>query len=253
MLNFNTAVNFDNVSLQFKNKYELFNNLSLKIPFPSCCLLLGQTGSGKSSIFSLIKGIIPFINQQNVSGTIQIFDKKITNGNYYQVCKTVGLLTQDPEILSIETTLEYDIAFTLESLKYQKEEIREEIQQLAITYPLIDQLLERSPKHTSAGEITLIQIIIMLLTNPRVVLLDEPFSVLDYKQKTLILDILKSMKKSKSIVIATHEIEIFLPLVDYVLVLDKTQKKISFEGLKEEFLTVLDKFKWLEIPIDFQL
>jgi NitT/TauT family transport system ATP-binding protein len=93
----------------------------------------------------------------------------------------------------------------------------------------------------------------MLLTKPRIVLLDEPFSVLDYKQKLIILDILKSMKKSKSIVIATHEIEIFLPLVDYVFVLDKAQKKIVFEGIKEEFLAVLDEFKWLEIPIEFQL
>jgi energy-coupling factor transporter ATP-binding protein EcfA2 len=253
MLNFSPAVNFNNVSLQFRNTYPLFNNLNLKIPFPSCCLLLGQTGSGKSSIFSLIKGIIPFINQQNVTGTIQIFDKKITNGNYYQVCNTVGLLTQDPEVLSIETTLEYDIAFTLESLRYQKEEIREKIKLLAMSYPVIDQLLERSPKHTSAGEITLIQIIIMLLTEPRIVLLDEPFSVLDFKQKLVILDILKTIKKSKSIVIATHEIEIFLPLVDYVFVLDKTQKKIVFEGIKEKFLTVLDEFKWLEIPLEFQL
>lgn len=243
------AITFQKLFLSYQNEFQFFKDLSFEIPFPSFCLLLGQTGSGKTSILSLIKGIIPYIKPQSVSGDILIFGKKLNYKNFFNICKNIGLLTQDPEVMTLESSLEYEIAFTLESLNYRKYEIKAKITQMRKSYPFINFLFNNDPKTLSAGEITLLQIILGLLPNPEIMLYDEPLSSLDFKQKMFFVNLIKNLKRSKTIVVATHDFELFLPIVDYFLILDKSNNKIAFYGSKSEFFTTKMQFPWLNIPI----
>ncbi|OLS19878.1 MAG: Energy-coupling factor transporter ATP-binding protein EcfA1 [Candidatus Heimdallarchaeota archaeon LC_3] len=253
MENLYHAIEFKNISLTYQKNFTVFKDVSFKIPLPSCCLLLGQTGSGKTTLLSLMKGIIPYINQQIITGSINVLGKQFDETTFFEISKKIGLLTQDPEVLTLESTVEYDIAFTLENIGYDTKHIKKNITFLEHKYPLIKKYLNQSPNKLSAGEITLLQLIISNLTNPTIILYDEPLSVLDQTQRLIFIETVREIIKKRTIIIATHELDLLLPIADYVIVLDKFSKSKIFEGNKNLFLDNMKKFPWLEIPLEFAL
>ena len=253
MKSLDLAIEFNNVNLTYNNNFTVLEGISFKIPHPCCCLLLGQTGSGKSTVLSIIKGVIPYINRQSLTGSINILSNPLEESTFYEITKQIGFLTQEPEILTLESTIEYDIAFTLENLGYNTSQIKENLASLEKKYPLIKKYLNQSPNKLSAGEITLFQLIISNLANPDLILYDEPLSVLDQIQKLSFIKTIKELVRKKTIVISTHELELLLPIADYIIVLDKSSKSITFEGYKEKFLDEMKKFPWLDIPIEYSI
>ena len=109
-------VEFNNVGLQLIQSITLFGSLNFKILQNSCCLLVGATGSGKSTILKMIKGLIPYIIPHKVTGEIIILNELKNHKNFIRQSLNIGLLFQDVEMQFIGSTVLQDLAFGLENL-----------------------------------------------------------------------------------------------------------------------------------------
>ncbi len=180
--------------------------------------LIGETGSGKSTLLKTIAGLI-----QPKSGSILFKGKKVMGPNWQLIAgqKGIAYLSQHFELLN-----NYRME---ELLKYANELLQDEADEL---YKIcrIDHLMKRNSYELSGGEKQRIALAKLIVTKPKLLILDEPYSNLDLIHRNILKDVVDSVCRRFQIscILTSHEPADVLPWADKVLVLKNG--KIIQEG-----------------------
>lgn len=171
--------------------------------------MIGETGSGKSTLLKIIAGLI-----QPDSGEVRFEDDVLSGPNDELVPghRQVGYLSQDyelPKFLRVEQALEYS-----RTLSHEDANRIFEICQ-------IDHLYSRKTDQVSGGERQRIAIARLLITNPKILLLDEPFSNLDRGHKAILKTVIEDIETDLKVglVLVSHDPEDILPWATTIVVL----------------------------------
>ena len=199
-----------NLTKKFDEK-TVVNNVSFSVENGKIFGIVGRNGAGKSTIFRMILNII---NQ--TSGTILYDDQKITSN----VLNKIGYLPEEGSLIPTYTVLE--LCEYYGSLKLMSEEnIRKNLFMWLEEFN-ITEYMNKKIKDLSKGNKQKIQFIISVLHNPKLLILDEPFSGLDpISTEELKSAILKFKDENKTIIFSSHIMEQVENLCDEVLILDK--------------------------------
>ncbi|WP_305153169.1 ATP-binding cassette domain-containing protein, partial [uncultured Dubosiella sp.] len=100
------AVNVKDLTFSYDGEKETIQNISFSIPKGSYTTIIGQNGSGKSTIAKLLIGLL-----EAKSGTISIFDQPLTESTVYDIRSHIGIVFQNPDNQFIGSTVADDIAF----------------------------------------------------------------------------------------------------------------------------------------------
>jgi NitT/TauT family transport system ATP-binding protein len=201
-------------------------NLNLTVSDGEFCSIVGPSGCGKSTLLSIISGLI-----QSTEGEVLLDGKRVCGTN-----RQVGILLQKDHLFEWRTVLQ-NAVLGLEILGKSTAEARRQAHQLLESYGLGG--FENSyPHQLSGGMRQRVALIRTLATAPDILLLDEPFSALDYQTK-LILErelhgIIRTNKKTALLV--THDIEEAVSMSDRVIVLSNRPAQVK--NLYEIALTV---------------
>ncbi|BDC17740.1 ATP-binding cassette domain-containing protein [Acidianus sp. HS-5] len=183
-------------------------------------LLLGPNGSGKTTLLSAIAGIIPYKGSIRIDG-VEVRDVK----NYNTVA------TNLPQAFSMGVTID-DIIEIYEEIKGLKIDVKAELEKLGIkTNKRVYQL--------SAGQSVLVRTLIALATDPKVILVDEPFENVDVAKRRAVVNWLKEYGKEG--IIVTHEVDIaklFKNHKAYIIVEGKLFGPITVEDLLSSSVVV---------------
>jgi len=165
--------------------------------------ILGGNASGKSTALKLIAGL-----KKAYRGKLEILGKEIGKYRGGELHRhLVSLLPQDPQTVFVEDTVQKDLADICNVMGYQKEEAAKKIVGLAETLG-IAALLVRHPHDLSGGEQQKCALAKVLLTEPKILLLDEPTKGIDAYAKLTLCKILADLKaQGLCIVIVTHDVE----------------------------------------------
>jgi len=167
--------------------------------------LMGQNGSGKSTLLKCANGIIPKIVKGSFAGTVKVFDEDIKKTSVSSLAHHIGMVFQNPDSQLFALTVEEELAFAPENLKIPPKEIGERISE-ALEMVEMPDFLERDPQELSMGQKQKVCIASVLVTHPKILLLDEPFSLLDNKSSKEIFRILQDLHKNgTSILLVDHE------------------------------------------------
>ena len=200
--NFNSSIDFENVSFAYENE-EVIKNLSFKIRKGETIALVGQSGSGKSTIANLISRFYDISD-----GKIKVDGKNIKEINLTSLRKLIGLVTQDSILFndSIKNNLlignesanDEDI---IEALKIAN--AWEFVKDLPNT---IDANIGDSGNKLSGGQKQRISIARAVLKNPPIMLLDEATSALDSESEHLVQIALDNVMKNKTSLVIAHRL-----------------------------------------------
>ena len=245
----NKAVEFNNVFFSYieDDKNKLINNLNLTINENSYLALLGKNGSGKSTLIKLMFGI-----EKANSGSIKIFDMDI-NENMSEIYKISSLVFQNPDDQIVADTVELDVAFAMENYSVPSKEMDKKIDEVL---EIVDLSNKRKDKvHSlSGGEKQRLCIASSLVLNPKILVLDEPTSMLDAENRMKVINVLKKIHSmGTAIVIVTHHIN-EIEYCNEVVFMDNGN--ITFNGSVNDFVNALiknDEFHKLNMPINFKL
>lgn len=192
-----------------QNGIEIYNNLTFDVKPGKITAIFGPNGAGKTTLFHLITGI-----QKLDKGSIICTGGKNKIGFMFQNYK---------EILLPWKTCHENLAFPLEVEKQAKEKISQKIKTIETNFSL-----EKYPYELSGGQQQMLALHRTLVTNPNLLLLDEPFSALDYehalKQRDTLLKYYE--KELPSILIITHNIEETVYLSHEIIVLSNKPTKV---------------------------
>lgn len=209
------------------------DNLSFNLKEGEFVSIVGPSGCGKTTILSLVAGLL-----SPSSGEI-LFDNHQLSG----INKDIGYMFQQDNLFDWLTVQE-NVLFGLKLQKKLTQENKEFALHLLEKYGLKD-FARHYPTELSGGMRQRVSLIRTLATRPRLLLLDEPFSALDYQTRLKIQDIVYKIIKDeqKSVILVTHDISEAVVMSDRVLILTerpaRVKKDLTLEFKKD--LTPLEK------------
>lgn len=232
-------IKLEKIGFKYQNdKSQSIKNINFNFQKGKVYLLCGKSGCGKTTITRFINGLIPNFYKGQVSGSCQIYEKDICNIPMYKLSKNVGSVFQNPrsQFYNVDTTSE--LVFNLENQGFDKEEIIKNLDNVVRTLK-INYLLDRSIFNLSGGEKQLIACASLVVSNPEIIVMDEPSSNLDNIAIKKISEIIKYWKdQNKTIIIAEHRIYYLMDLIDEFIFLEngeikKIYNNMSFRNIDE--------------------
>ena len=213
--NNNPIIEFNDISLSYGNRL-ILDNLNFKINEGQIFGMLGPNGVGKSTIFNLITGLI---NPNN--GTIKIMDQDVTNFPIYLRTKKfkVGYVPQYGGFfndLTLHDNLKAISEIVIEDRNYRSERIDYLISKFEL-----DNLKNIKAKFLSGGQKKKLVIALSLLSEPKVLLLDECFAALDVLTIKMLQEIIVNLQSENKITICIcdHQARDLLACVDIAMIL----------------------------------
>lgn len=212
---------------------------NLEIKEGEFVLITGKSGSGKSTLLNLLNGVIPHFVEATVEGKVYVFDREVQKSSIAEISSLIGTLLQDPDSQILNYKVIDEIAFGMENLKLEREEIRKRIFEVCKEVDICN-LLERETSKLSGGEKQRVVLASILAMRPKALILDEPTSSIDIKGTREILTKLREFKGKLSMIIAEHKISKVINFVDRIIILDKG--RILYDLHRGEVNSIIDKF-----------
>ncbi len=230
------TVHLKGVYLKYNNKYAL-EDINMTIPSQGIIVVTGGNGAGKSSLINLILGL--YLPQE---GKLYVNGYPYSQVDIRFLRRSFGIVPQNP--ILFQGTIWENITYGIPQVN--KEDVIK-ASKMALAHQFIVNLSdgyrtvvgERGIR-LSGGERQRIAIARAFLRNPQILLLDEPMTFLDKKNRSQLTKILKELGRKKSIFINTHNLNV-ISQADLVYYLD--QGKIDFIGKPEEYLKNFDKIE----------
>ena len=198
-------INIEGIDLH-QMDHQIFSNITLKIDKGEFLYLIGETGSGKSSLLKALYGELR-IN----TGNIYIADIDLTTIKQKQIPslrRKLGIIFQDFQLLTDRTVAD-NLEFVLKATGWKnKKDISDRINEVLDSVHLND-VKEKMPYELSGGEQQRAAIARALLNHPEIILADEPTGNLDPEKSEKIIELLKEINsQGTTVLIATHDYSI---------------------------------------------
>ena len=237
-------ISLKNVSYtyNYKTPYarEVLKDINLNIEEGSYTVIVGKTGSGKSTLIEHINGLLLPIYGEVLVNNVLITNPK-NKREKRELAKTLKILRKDVAVLFqfseqqlFETSVLKDIIFAPLNYGISEERAISKAKELIKLVGLDESYLDKSPFELSGGEMRKVALCGVLALKPKVLILDEPTVALDYKSREEIMTMVKKLKDelNMTIVLISHNMNYVLEYADKVFVLKNG--KINFEGTVEE-------------------
>lgn len=245
------SVEVKNVSYTYSpktpNAYDALCDISLLINNGDYLTIVGQTGSGKSTLVQMLNGLtMPTSGAIFIDGvSTQLLCKKKKTTR--ELRKKIGLVFQFPEYQLFEETILKDVAFGLINYGLEKEKAYEKAKEYILKVGLNESYFERSPFDLSGGEKRKVAIAGILALDSEILVLDEPTAGLDPKSKIEILSLIDSLhNEGKTIFLVTHNMSIVRKYANHVILIDKGD--ILFNGTPNDFFLDDKACEIIEVP-----
>ena len=213
--NINSIIEFENVSLSYGNRL-ILDNLSLKINEGQIFGMLGPNGVGKSTIFNLITGLI-----KPKSGKIKIAGEEVINYPIYLRTRKfkVGYVPQYGGYFN-DLSL-YDNLKAISEIVIDNKNLRIDRINYLISRFQLDNLKDIKAKYLSGGQKKKLVIALSLLSEPKVLLLDECFAALDVLTIKMLQETIVNLQNENNITICIcdHQARDLLACVDVAMIL----------------------------------
>ena len=237
-------ISLKNVSYtyNYKTPYarEVLKDISLNVEEGSYTVIIGKTGSGKSTLIEHINGLLLPTHGEVLVNNVLITNPK-SKKEKRELAKKLKVLRQDVAVLFqfseqqlFETSVLKDIIFAPLNYGISEERAISKAKELIKLVGLDESYLDKSPFELSGGEMRKVALCGVLALEPKVLILDEPTVALDYKSREEIMTMVKKLKDelNMTIVLISHNMNYVLEYADKVFVLKNG--KINFEGTVEE-------------------
>jgi len=230
----------EDLSFTYPDGTLALEDISLKIYEGDFVAIIGQNGSGKTTLVKHFNGLL-----KPTKGQVIVDGVDTRKSTVAELARKVGYLFQNPDHQIFSNTIEEEIAFGPRNLGLSEDEIKERVEEALEIFELT-KIRKENPIFRSKGEKTRIALASIVAMRPKVLILDEPTTGLDWRQSEKVMQYVKKMHDSGHIIIfITHDMRIVAEYAKRVIVMHRG--RILLEGdvrdvfaqpeiLKETFL-----------------
>lgn len=215
----------------------VFEQANIELKEGEWTALLGCNGCGKSTLVRLMNGLLPLQD-----GNLSVNGINAGNpANKWELCRTCGMVFQNPDNQFVSSVLEEDIVFGLENAQVPEREVTSKVK-AALELVGLEGYEKRSPSSLSGGQKQRAALAGVLALNPEILIFDEATSMLDPKGRREVLAEMKKLRDcGKTVVMITHDVEEAV-LADQVILMgrpngQKDPNTVLAQGSVREILT----------------
>ncbi len=212
-------ITFDRVSFTYTDAQRpTLDRVSLAIPEGELCVVVGETGTGKSTLLRAINGLVPHFSGGTLAGTITVDGRTTKDNRPRDLADVVGFVGQNPLASFVTETVEDELAYTMENLGVPSDAMRRRVED-AIDLLGLQDVRDRSLRALSGGQQQRVAIGAVLTASPRLLVLDEPTSALDPAAAEEVLSALARLVHDLglTVVMAEHRLERVVPFADRMI------------------------------------
>lgn len=216
------------------------NDISLELEAGKFYGLIGENGSGKTSLCNLIRGFIPHFFQGELTGTAEVFGKDIREYSLGELALKIGYIFQNPfnQISGVKDNVYEEVAYGLENFGVERDEIIRRVDEV-LELTGIEHLKDKNPFELSGGQQQRVALASVIILKPEILVIDEPTSQLDPVGTELVFEIIKKMKEEgKTVILVEHKMELVAEYADEIIVLENN--KLYKSGDKQEIFKEAD-------------
>lgn len=217
------ALDIRDLCFAYPERPAVLQNVSLEVKAGERVALVGPNGSGKTTLLLLTCGVL-----KPSAGTVSVDQRRIKAGRFDP---RITYLFQSPDDQLFCPTVFDDVAFGPLNMGLPAEEARHRVRQALKTVGA-EALADRAPHHLSGGEKRLVALATLLSMSPRVILLDEPTSNLDSRNRRQVINILK--QAPQTLLVTSHDLEFLLEICPRVMLID--EGRVNADGPIREVL-----------------
>lgn len=216
------AIRLKEVSFKYDGaKENVLENINLTVEYGETVLLSGVSGEGKSTLLSIINGVIPFVNSGEFSGSVEIDGKDVTKLKISERSKLIGTVLQNADEQIIYNLVNEEIAFGCENLNIASEEIDRRIERFT-TLMQIEK--NAKTKTLSGGQKQRLITASTLAMEQKIIILDEPLANLDTHTAHILLKALRNLANSGyAVLIVEHRLDVVKNYIDKVMRIENKQ------------------------------
>lgn len=212
-------IRFEDVTITYAER-PVLSSLSVEIPEGELCLVVGRTGSGKSTFLRAINGLVPHFSGGTLAGRVLVDGRDTSRCPPRELADVVGFVGQDPMAGFVADNVEDELAYSMESLGLPGDVMRKRVEETLDLLGLAS-LRNRPLATLSGGQQQRVAIGAALTAHPRILVLDEPTSALDPGAAE---DVLAAVQRlvhdlGMTVVIAEHRLERVAQYADRALLL----------------------------------
>lgn len=214
-------IKLENISYYNKYNKKVLDDITYDFYAGTIYGIIGPSGSGKSYLGKMIAGLLKLeygeinYNELTINGNNQ-------KNNIKYIKRNVGFVYENNEEYFTSSTVYQELFNVIKEYQYKIDKADDRIQDVLKMVGLDDSYVTRDPFTLSTGEVRKLALAKVLIYNPKVIVLDEPWIGLDsYEQKQLI-KLIRMLKKraNKTIIIITNNLEFLIKIVDNIIVLE---------------------------------
>lgn len=216
------AIRLKEVSFKYDGaKENVLENINLTVEYGETVLLSGVSGEGKSTLLSIINGVIPFVNSGEFSGSVEIDGKDVTKLKISERSKLIGTVLQNADEQIIYDLVNEEIAFGCENLNIASEEIDRRIER----FTMLMQIEKTAKTKTlSGGQKQRLITASTLAMEQKIIILDEPLANLDTHTAHILLKALRNLANSGyAVLIVEHRLDVVKNYIDKVMRIENKQ------------------------------
>lgn len=212
-------IRFDHVSFSYPERDALvLRDVDLVVPEGELCLVVGSTGTGKSTLLRAANGHVPRFTGGRLSGEVSVDGRATSEWLPRDLVDVVGVVGQDPAAGFVTDTVEDELAYAMENIGVAPDAMRRRVEDVLDLLDL-HALRDRPLATLSGGQQQRVAIGAVLTANPRVLVLDEPTSALDPAAAEEVLAALTRLVHDLgvTVLVAEHRLERVAQYADRVL------------------------------------
>ncbi|WP_455539852.1 energy-coupling factor ABC transporter ATP-binding protein [Terrisporobacter sp.] len=223
-------ITFKDVSFGYSDT-SVINEINFTINKGEFVVIMGDNGCGKSTLLKMINGVLfPLEGSYMFEGNI--IDKSYLkdNRNMALFHQNVGYIFQNYEVQLFNATVYDEIAFGVRTMGLDEKEVDKRVRD-CLRLLDIEDLADRVPFNLSGGEKKKVVIASILVMNPKVIVVDEPFNGLSMHYQEEILMLLKRLNDAgKAIILTTHRFDQVRDVADRFLIFEDKSIKYDLSG-----------------------
>lgn len=210
MATLDMTVECRNLTCDLDNGRRVLDDISVTFTSGTLGLVAGATGSGKSMLLRCVNGLIPRRYNGHIQGRVIVCGRDVQDLTPLEISDRVGSVLQEPSRQMVAVSVADELAFALENRGVSCAQIRETVAMTAAAID-IESLLTRKTSTLSGGEAQKVAIAAALVSDPKVVLLDEPLASLDSASARKIVALLRSLASNgKTVICAEHRVRLLV-------------------------------------------
>lgn len=217
----NPVIELKNYSWQYlRTRQPALNETSWQVEEGAFIGVIGPNGSGKTSLAYSIDGLIPGQYQGIKHGQVEVMGKEVEEYPAGELQHIVGVVFSDPEAQFTAMTVEDELVFGMENLGMTVPQIKDRLEWV-LDLTELEPLIDKPPYEISGGQKQRVALAAVLAMMPKIMILDEPTSMLDPISRRKIFEVLAKIKEEQNntIIVIEHSLENLVPLADRMVLM----------------------------------